>query len=52
MWQPLLVVTAMASLVLTVLNWTTAYAGVAVNVAILLMLWLGPYAVVWLKSKG
>lgn len=41
-WQPLVVVAALLSLVLTALDWSEAYAGIAVNVIILALVWLGP----------
>lgn len=34
-WRTLLLVVTLGSLVLTVLDWTVAYAGIAVNIAIL-----------------
>ncbi len=41
-WRPLLVGVALFSLLLTALDWGVAYAGIAVNVAILAAVWLGP----------
>lgn len=47
-WRaPLPSITAL-SLVLTVFDWSNAYAGVAVNVAILCAAFLGPRLVSWL----
>jgi hypothetical protein len=40
-WRPTLVVITLLSLVLTTLDWSVAYAGVAINVVILTLLWLG-----------
>lgn len=41
-WQLALLAVALFSLVLTGLDWTVAYAGLVINVVILLLLWLGP----------
>ncbi len=41
-WQPLLLGVTLLSLVLTGLDWNVAYAGVIVNVVLLVLLWLGP----------
>ncbi len=41
-WQPLLLAVTLFSLVLTGLDWNVAYAGVIINLAILVLLWLGP----------
>lgn len=41
-WQPLLLTVTLFSLVLTALDWNIAFAGVAVNLVILALLWLGP----------
>lgn len=49
-WWPVLVgVMAVLSLVLTLLDWSVAYAGAVVNVVILGMLWLGPAVWAWLS---
>ncbi|MBA2243494.1 MAG: ABC transporter permease [Gemmatimonadetes bacterium] len=45
-WQGLLVGVALFSLLLTALDWSTAFMGVIVNLAILAALWLGPRLVV------
>jgi hypothetical protein len=42
MWVPLVVVTTLVSLVLTVLDFSAAYAGAILNAVILAMVWLGP----------
>jgi len=47
-WQALLVSVTVFSLVLTVLDWSSAYAGVVVNVAILGAAFLAPRLVSWL----
>lgn len=39
-WRALLLVVTLGSLVLTVLDWTVAYAGIAVNVALLAALFV------------
>lgn len=41
-WQPLLLGVTLLSLMLTGLDWNVAYAGVIVNVVLLVLLWLGP----------
>lgn len=41
-WQPLLLATAIASLVVTLLDYDVAYAGVAINVVMLVVLVVGP----------
>jgi hypothetical protein len=41
-WQPILLGATLFSLVLTALDWHVAFAGVIVNVAILVLLGLGP----------
>ena len=41
-WQPVLLGVTLFSLVLTTLDWSVAYAGVIINLAILALLWLGP----------
>jgi hypothetical protein len=49
-WWPALVgVMAVLSLVLTLLDWSVAYAGAIINVVILGMLWLGPVVSGWLS---
>jgi hypothetical protein len=49
-WWPVLVgVMAALSLVLTLLDWSVAYAGAVINVVILGMLWLGPAVSAWLS---
>jgi hypothetical protein len=40
--QPALLAVALFSLVLTVLDWSNAYAGAIINILILAALWLGP----------
>lgn len=44
-WRPVLLVTTLLSLALTGLDWSVAFAGFVVNVAILVLLWLGPRVV-------
>ena len=44
-WRPVLLVTTLLSLALTSLDWRVAFAGAIVNVAILILLWLGPRVV-------
>ena len=44
-WRLVLVVTTLLSLALTGLDWSVAFAGFLVDVAILVLLWLGPRAV-------
>jgi hypothetical protein len=41
-WQPVLMMAASISLVLTLLDWNVAFVGAMVDVAILACLWLGP----------
>jgi len=41
-WQPLLVAVALFSLVLTILDWSSAFAGALLNLVILGVVWLGP----------
>jgi hypothetical protein len=43
-WRLVLVVTTLLSLALTGLDWSVAFAGFLVDVAILVLLWLGPRA--------
>ncbi len=47
-WPLLLALTAVKSLVLTLLDWSVAYAGAVVNGVILGVLWLGPAVSRWL----
>ena len=42
-WRSVLIGVTLFSLVLTSLDWGVAYAGVVVNIAILLILYLGPW---------
>jgi hypothetical protein len=42
MWVPVVVVTTLVSLLLTVLDFSAAYAGAILNAVILAMVWLGP----------
>lgn len=42
-WRSLLIAVTLFSLVLTSLDWGVAYAGTVVNLAILLLLFLGPW---------
>jgi len=49
-WLPALVAVTLFSLVLTVLDWKIAYAGILVNVVILTAVWLGPRIVNWLSQ--
>jgi hypothetical protein len=46
-WQPLLVGVALYSLALTILDWSNAFAGAVINIAILAMLWIGPRIADW-----
>ena len=41
-FQPVLIVITLISLVLTVLDYRIAYAGVVINILILVGIWLGP----------
>lgn len=41
-WRPALAGVTLFSLVLTALDWNVAFAGVIVNLAILVWLWVGP----------
>ncbi len=42
MWVPLVMVMSLVSLVMTVLDFRVAFAGVILNVVILAVVWLGP----------
>ncbi len=46
-WQSVLAGVALFSLVLALLDWSTAYAGAIVNLVILLLLWLRPRIAGW-----
>jgi hypothetical protein len=46
-WQPVLVGVTLFSLVLTLLDWGVAYAGVIINIVILTVLWVGPRIANW-----
>lgn len=46
-WQPLLIGVTLFSLLLTVLDWRVAYAGIVVNLVILALLALGPRIASW-----
>lgn len=46
-WQPVLVGVTLFSLVLTVVDWSNAFAGVIVNIAILAAVLLGPRIAGW-----
>jgi len=48
-WKPVLVGVTLFSLVLTSLDWSVASAGIAVNLGILAVLWLGPRIAGWLS---
>ena len=48
--QPVLLGVTLFSLVLTALDWGVAYAGVIVNIAILVILILGPLFTSWLSA--
>jgi hypothetical protein len=48
-WQPVLVAVTLFSLVLTVLDWSIAYAGIVINTVILAAVWLGPRIASWLS---
>jgi hypothetical protein len=41
-WRLVLVAVTLLSLVLTILDWRIAYAGVVINIVILAVIWLGP----------
>lgn len=41
-WRRVLVGVTLVSLVLTVMDWSVAYAGVVINIVILAAAWLGP----------
>lgn len=41
-WRLVLVKVTLLSLLLTVLDWRVAYAGVVINIVILAVVWLGP----------
>ena len=47
--QQLLGAAALFSLLITSLDYTTAYAGMALNIIILAWLWTGPYVLKWLS---
>jgi hypothetical protein len=47
-WSPALMVIALFSLVLTVLDWNIAFAGILINLVVLAALWLKPVWVSWL----
>src|SRR5512143_1042510 len=49
LWPALTGVMAVLSLVLTLLDWSVAYAGAVINVVVLGMLWLGPVVSAWLS---
>lgn len=46
-WQPLLIGVTLFLLMLTLLDWRVAYAGVVVNLVILAVLTLEPHLVNW-----
>jgi hypothetical protein len=46
-WQPVLVGVTLFSLVLTVLDWSNAFAGVVINIVILAVVLLGPRIASW-----
>jgi len=48
-WRPALVAVTLFSLVLTVVDWSIAYAGVVINTVILAVVWLGPRIGSWLS---
>jgi len=48
--QPLLLGVTLFSLVLTTLDWGVAYAGVIINIAILVIVVLGPLFTSWLSA--
>lgn len=50
-WQPALVSVTLFSLVLTALDWSNAFAGVIIDVAILAVVWLGPRIATWLSMS-
>jgi hypothetical protein len=46
-WQPVLIGVTLFSLALTALDWGVAYAGVIINIVILVVILLGPKIVNW-----
>ena len=46
-WRLVLVAVTLLSLVLTVLDWRIAYAGIVINIVILAVVWLGPRITIW-----
>ncbi len=42
-WRLVLVEVTLLSLLLKVLDWRVAYAGVVINIVILAVVWLGPH---------
>ena len=46
-WRPVLVGVVLFSLALTTLDWSSAFRGAIINIAILAVLWLGPRIVSW-----
>jgi hypothetical protein len=46
-WQPVLIGVTLFSLVLTALDWGVAYAGVIINIIILILIWVGPRIINW-----
>ena len=49
-WRLVLVAGTFLSLVLTVLDWRIAYAGIVINIVILAVVWLGP-RITFLSSR-
>ncbi|MDX1378761.1 MAG: hypothetical protein R3307_07930 [Anaerolineales bacterium] len=47
--QPMLICVTILSLVLTALDWNTAFAGVILNIVILIAVWLGPRLSGWIS---
>jgi hypothetical protein len=46
-WRPVLIGVTLFSLALTALDWGVAYAGVIINIVILVVILLGPKIVNW-----
>ena len=46
-WRSLLLASALVSLVLTGLDWRVAFVGATVNIAILVLFWIGPRVAAW-----
>ena len=51
-WQPVLVGVTLFSLILTALDWNSAFAGVIFNIGILLVIWLEPQFSIRISGKN